>query len=144
MGTKEKILNLSFVTKELFHYIYEQSSAFLFVTCSNAKETLQTLRSKEAFLNGEKYWGAIQYEQKGTLVSFRFKRQNIPSELRMNLEEIKEFRRDKNEGPEINPKAESIAFKFSELDSKSKPVIQEIIACLKAEQERFHASRNSQ
>ena len=65
------------------------------------------------------------------IVNFRFKRANLPSEIKLQLEEIKEFRRDKNTGPAINPEVESIAFKFERLSAEERKTINKIISVLK-------------
>lgn len=127
-----------FEVSPIFHYIKEQAEGAVFFHYDNAKETLQFYRNEGSYKNGERYIGAIQYEGSNNyikrephLVSFRFKRANLPNELKLQLEEIKEFRRDKNTGPAINLKAESIAFKFEELSEEARQTIKNIIWVLK-------------
>ncbi len=104
-----------------------------YIQHDQAKETLQLFLNNESFTNGERYIGAIQYEgsnhyekREPHMVSWRFKRENLPSELKQRLEAIGTFRRDKNTGPAINPDAESIAFKFEELNELAKETILKI------------------
>ncbi|RNB92523.1 hypothetical protein EDM56_02175 [Brevibacillus fluminis] len=75
--------------------------------------------------------GAVQYEGSNDYsvkpphtVNWRFYRDNLPDKWKERLEQIdNDFRKDKNSGPPINPKATSIAFKFIENDERSKQFI---------------------
>lgn len=115
----------------------QQSGVYLYY--NNSKETLQLFKSEESFNCGDKYIGAIQYEgsndyakREPHLVSFRFKRANLPHELKQALEGITSFRRDKNSGASVNLDAESIAFKFQSLAEEGvEKTIAEIVDVLR-------------
>lgn len=136
---KKSFLENSFKVTPIFDYIKEQAEqAGLHIHYDNGKETYQLFLNKESYKNKEKYIGAIQYEGSNNyknrephLVNWRFKRSNISNELKQELESITSYRRDKNIGPEINPYAESISFKFEFLNEASKETIEEIIKVLR-------------
>lgn len=137
---KDSLLKYSFKITPVFDYIQEQADqAGLYIIHNNdAKRSLQLFMNKESFETGEYYIGAIQYEgskdykkKEPNLVSWRFKRSNIPNGLKQKLELITSFRRDKNDGPAINPESESIAFKFSCLNEETKETMSEIANILK-------------
>ena len=105
---------------------------------NNAQRSLQFYKSKESYNNDERYLGAIQYEgsadyekKEPNLVSWRFKRENIPDEFRQSLESITAFRRDRNNGPAVNPKSESIAFKFDSLGDGALETMDDIVNTIK-------------
>ena len=122
----------------IFNYIQEQAElAGLYIHYEKAKETVQLFLNRQTFEKGEKYIGAIQYEgsndyanKEPHLVSWRFKRSNLLPELKTDLEEITNFRKDKNIGPVINPEAESIAFKFEHLDKEVEKIVNRIVKIL--------------
>ncbi|PAK46836.1 hypothetical protein [Priestia megaterium] len=119
---------------ELFHYIYEVcETAGIYIDWSGTAQTVQLYRSKESFLSGERYIGAIQYEGSNqfqkrwpSTVSLRFRRANLSFILKYCLEQIEDYRKDTNKEPFINPNAESIAFKFTSLTDETKQVISKI------------------
>lgn len=83
------------------------------------------------------YLGALQYEGSNNfelkepyIVNLRFKRAHLLQELKEALENITTFRKDKNDGPEINLSAESIAFKFKTLNPEVEETIDEIVDAL--------------
>lgn len=128
----------NFAVTSVFSYIRKQCEEVgLYVHYEESKETLQLFLNQYSYSSGEKYIGAIQYEgsndyqvREPHIVSFRFKRINLPIELRGNLESLSSFRRDKNSGSAMNPKDESIAFKFEELNEESKEAISLIISTI--------------
>ena len=124
----------------IFSYIKELAEAVVFLHCGTEKETLKFFMSKESYKKGDNYIGAIQYEgsndylnREPLIVSIQFKRANLPTELKHQLEKITDFRHDKNIGPAINPKAESIAFKFEHLNDEERQTITNIVGVLKQE-----------
>ncbi len=130
--------NYNFAVSPIFNFIKKEAEEAVFLYYDTAKETLQFFRSEESYKTGERYIGAIQYEgsndyskREPHIVSLRFKRTNLPIELKQQLEEIMEFRRDKNTGPAINPNAESIAFKFEQLSAEARQTINNIMCVLK-------------
>jgi len=135
----------SFKVTPVFNYIIEQTEqAGLHINhFNNAKQSLQLFRNKESYEKNELYIGAIQYEGSSNfeekephLVSWRFKRANISSELKQELESITSFRRDKNTGPAVNPKAESIAFKFENLNEQARETMKDIVKILRGYTEK--------
>ncbi|MDF0728925.1 hypothetical protein PY093_20135 [Cytobacillus sp. S13-E01] len=135
---KTPLDNYNFAVSPIFNFIKDQAEEAVFLHYDIAKETLQLFRSEESYKNGDRYIRAIQYEgsndyvkREPHVVSIRFKRANLPSELKQKLEDIKEFRRDKNTGPAINPQSESIAFKFERLSTEARETINNIIRVLK-------------
>ena len=140
LSMNDELLKYSFKVTPVFDYIQEQAEqAGLFIIHNHdAKRSLQLFMNKKSFENRDYYIGAIQYEgskdyekKEPNLVSWRFKRSNIPNELRQKLELITSFRRDKNDGPAVNPESESIAFKFSGLNEEAKKTMSEIVNTLK-------------
>ncbi|TYR80559.1 hypothetical protein FZC66_09285 [Priestia megaterium] len=119
---------------EIFHYIYEVCErSGIYIDWSGTTQTVQLYKSKESYLCGEKYIGAIQYEGSNqfqkripSLVSLHFRRANLSYIFRYLLENIKEFRKDTNKEPFINPDAESISFKFTSLSEEAVNVINKI------------------
>jgi len=131
---KTPLDNYRFEVTPIFDYIKGQVEIVVYLHYNQAKETMQLFLSEESFNQGDRYIGAIQYEGSNNyeerephLVSLRFKRSNLPEVLKNRLEEITEYRRDKNTGPAINPEAESIAFKFEVLNNEVKDTIEKII-----------------
>ena len=128
------IESYSFQITPIFRHIQlsvEVAGAYLHQ--GDTKETLQFYSSETAFRQGEPYFGAIQYEgsndydkKEPSLVSWRFKRANLPGELKQELEIIEAFRKDTNSGPPTDPEAESIAFKFDRFNLAAKATIKEI------------------
>jgi hypothetical protein len=129
----------AFQITPLFEYIQSQAKAAgLWIHWEKAKEALQLFENEESFRQKKRYFGAMQYEgskdfaqKEPHTVSFRFKRSNLPAALRTDLEKITTFRRDKNQGPPLNPLSESIAFKFQQLGEQEKATIEEITCVLK-------------
>lgn len=119
---------------KVYALILKQSrESDLYVHWTGTWQTMQLYLNEESFNNKEKYIGAIQYEGSNNykeklphIVSWRFKRVNLNAVLRDALEEITEFRMDKNKKPYINPSSESIAFKFTNFGSKEKLAIEKI------------------
>lgn len=131
-------LEHSFMVTPIFNFVKEQVERVGgYIHHDNGKETLQIYLSKKSFDEGDRYIGAIQYEgsndynkKEPHLVSWRFKRENLPCDLKQELEVITPFRKDKNTGTAINLQAESIAFKFEDLNENAKKAIQEIAEVL--------------
>lgn len=133
-----KLLPYSFEITPLFNFIANKSmEAGLLVYRDNTEQTVQ-LFMKDKITGEKKRIGAIQYEgskdytkKEPYIINWRFERGLLTNELRQDLEAITSFRRDKNEGPPINPNAQSIAFKFRQLTDAEKETIEEIVAVLK-------------
>ncbi|MFS0576614.1 hypothetical protein AB1K83_13330 [Sporosarcina sp. 179-K 3D1 HS] len=140
----------SFAITPIFRHIRlstEVAGAYLHQR--DAKETLQFYSSEKAFQEGQPYWGAIQYEgsndygeKEPSLVSWRFKRANLPEELRQELEAIEAFRQDTNSGASMDPQAESIAFKFGKFDLAAKATMKEIRNALENFLTTIHLEEN--
>ncbi|WP_456276553.1 hypothetical protein [Bacillus sp. AK128] len=120
----------------IFRYIQDRSlEAGLFLRYDEAKETIQLFLKEE---NEVKRIGAIQYEgsndyenREPHIVGWRFERDLLLHELKQDLERITSYRRDKNTGPAVNPEAQSIAFKFEELDESMKEAVDRIVKVIK-------------
>ncbi|MCX8046569.1 MAG: hypothetical protein N3A70_06795 [Anoxybacillus gonensis] len=134
-----QLLPYSFAITPLFNFIVKKSTeAGLHVHCENTKQTLQLFMSDAFVKGGRKRVGAVQYEgcnnyaiKEPHIVSWRFYRALLPSELKEDLEKITSFRRDKNTGPRVNPQAQSIVFKFEALTDDAKEAIEQIASVLK-------------
>jgi hypothetical protein len=115
----------------VFKMIHNQAvTAGLYIHWNGTSQTLQLFHNEASYNNKEKYIGAIQYEGSNdftkkapTTVSWRFKRGNIQTYLREALEEITDYRQDKNIGPNVDPSAESISFKFSSFNDEVEETI---------------------
>lgn len=140
----------SFTVTPIFRHIRlsaEVAGAYLHQ--GNAKETLQFYSSEQAFQEGKPYWGAIQYEgsndyekKEPSRVSWRFKRANLPEELKQELEVIEAFRQDTNAGAPTDPNSESIAFKFDSFNLAAKATIKEIRNALENYLTSIHLEEN--
>ena len=100
-------------TSLVFGYIVHMlQSVELHVDWDKTQNTLQFYRSEKAlYEEGEKLWGAIQYEQDGDCVNFRFYRSNIRPALQRELERLNhKYRLDKIK--DDGKPAISIAYKF--------------------------------
>lgn len=137
---KGDFFEYSFDITPVFEHIQSLvEKAGLYVIHNNdAQRSLQFYKNKESYYNKERYLGAIQYEgsadyekKEPNLVSWRFKRENIPVDFRQSLESITSFRRDKNKGPAVNPKSESIAFKFDSLGAGALETMDDIVNIIK-------------
>lgn len=118
----------------LFNYIREKArEAGLYPENANNKESIQLFLDHELLEDRAIRVGAIQYEGinstqvEPNLVNWRFDRRLMPDDLRTELEAILPFRRDTNAGLDINLNAQSIAFKFEELNEQSKEAIETIV-----------------
>ncbi|HWL22471.1 MAG TPA: hypothetical protein VNR38_01735 [Ureibacillus sp.] len=118
----------------LFQYILEKArEAGLYPHYAKGKQTIQLFLDHDLLEDRAIRVGAIQYEGSNSeqkephLVNWRFERRLLPSDLRDALESITSFRKDTNAGPDINPNAQSIAFKFEELNEQTKNAIQDIV-----------------
>ncbi len=111
----------------------------LYVHCqTNADGSVKTWQTVQ-FYSGkslsDKPLGAVQYEgsndyakKRPHIVNWRFYRNNLPTEWKSKLEQIdNEYRMDTNDGPRMNPEAQSIAFKFTVADERSDRFIDAII-----------------
>ncbi len=130
-------LSSDFQITPLFHYIWEKSKeAGLYPDFASGKETIQLFIDHDILEDRAIRVGAIQYEGSNSserephLVNWRFERRVLPEELRKDLESITLFRRDKNTGPNINTSAQSIAFKFEELNEATKEAVENIVNVL--------------
>lgn len=133
------MFNLSndFQITPLFKYIWEKSKeAGLYPDYANGKETIQLFIDHELLEDRAIRVGAIQYEGTNSserephLVNWRFERRALPDELRLELESITLFHTDKNTSPNINANAQSIAFKFEELNEATKEIVENIVNVL--------------
>lgn len=118
----------------LFNYIWEKAKeAGLYPLYAKSKETMQLFLDHELLEDRAIRIGAIQYEGISTtqkephLVNWRFERRLLPEDLKNELEILTSFRRDTNSGPDINPHAQSISFKFEELNQPTKEAIENIV-----------------
>jgi hypothetical protein len=128
-------LNYDFGTlTRVYKMIHNQAvNAGLYIHWNGTSQTLQLFVYEASYNNKEKYIGAIQYEGSNhfakkapTIVSWRFKRANIHSYLIEALEEITDYMQDKNKGPNVDPSAESISFKFSSFNDEVEETILKI------------------
>jgi hypothetical protein len=135
----------------IFNKICDSLETNGFVIASERKKdgTLKTAQTVQVYLKDEDYlrihrptyitkiqptFAAVQYEGSNDFskkpphtVNWRFYRNNIPEYLKNQLEHLDEgFRRDTNDGPRLNPKATSIAFKFSHNDKQSNLFIERL------------------
>lgn len=118
----------------LFNYIREKArEAGLYPENAKNKESIQLFLDHELLEDRAIRVGAIQYEGinstqlEPNLVNWRFDRRLMPDDLRTELDTIVPFRRDTNAGLDINLNAQSIAFKFEELNEQSKEAIETIV-----------------
>ena len=127
----------SFSITPLFQFIAERSEeAGLEVMDGGYEQTVQLFIKNP--VTDVKRIGAIQYEgsndfgkKEPDIVSWRFERNLIPVALKNDLEMITTFRKDKNNGPSVNPEAQSIVFKFQELTEETRSAVDTIVSVLK-------------
>ncbi|MGZ0087182.1 hypothetical protein ACWNXI_16880 [Caldibacillus thermoamylovorans] len=114
------VLEYRFALTPVFHFIAAKSTeAGLYLCDGYAKQIVQLWMKDPTVENGKRRIGAIQYEgsndytaKEPSMVSWRFERALLPDGLKQELGAMTAFRRDQNEGPSINPRAQSIAFKL--------------------------------
>lgn len=120
-------LNYDFGTlTRVYKMINNQAvTAGLYIHWNGTSQTLQLFLNEASYNYKEKYIGAIHYEGSNhfakkapTTVSWRFIRANIQSYLMEALEEITDYRQDKNIGPNFDPSAKSISFNFSSFNDE--------------------------
>lgn len=118
----------------LFNYIREKArEAGLYPENANNRESIQLFLDHELLEDRAIRIGAIQYEGSNStqiepnLVNWRFERRLLPDDLRTELEAILSFRGDTHAGLNINSNAQSIAFKFEELNEQTRDAIQTIV-----------------
>ncbi|AMX85162.1 hypothetical protein GS3922_00400 [Geobacillus subterraneus] len=132
------VLEYRFAITPVFHFIAAKSmEAGLYLCGGYAKQTVQLWLKDPTVENGKRRIGAIQYEgsndytvKEPSMVSWRFERALLPDGLKQELEATSAFRRDRNDGPPVNPSAQSIAFKFETLTDAAKETIERIAAVL--------------